>query len=339
MSTWFHRLLLASLPPAVLLATTLRGGEGPLPARPEAVRNPAQSAPETGTVEIRFNDGSVLKLALRDERIEVLTPYGKLLIPVADIHRIDFATRIAEAYARRIDAAIANLGNAEYTVREAATAELLKLREKAYPALLRVAKHQDPEVARRVDGLLEKIRDSVPEEQLEIRPYDVITTEHSKIAGRISGTALKADTAQFGEVQVKLSDVRILRSALAAIEETEAKDAPTGPDNMVALQNQLGRTFVFKVTGALGGAAPVLGAGGGGLVRVGQGGGVWGTELYTADSALAVAAVHAGVLRPGQTGLIKVKMVPPPPLYEGSTRNGVTSSPYGNYPAAYRISK
>jgi hypothetical protein len=34
---------------------------------------------------------------------------------------------------------------------------------------------------------------------------------------------------------------------------------------------------------------------------------------------------------------VRVTILPPPPAFGGSTQNGVTSSPYGAYPAAYQV--
>ena len=61
--------------------------------------------------------------------------------------------------------------------------------------------------------------------------------------------------------------------------------------------------------------------------------------MYTTDSQLATAAVHAGAVRAGQTGVVKVTMLASPPAFQGSSRNGVTSNPYGPYPAAYRVGR
>jgi hypothetical protein len=66
---------------------------------------------------------------------------------------------------------------------------------------------------------------------------------------------------------------------------------------------------------------------------------VWGTDVYTDDSSLAAAAVHAGVLRPGETGMVKVTTLPGQPSYRGSTRNGVTSSDYGSWSGSIRIER
>jgi hypothetical protein len=69
-------------------------------------------------------------------------------------------------------------------------------------------------------------------------------------------------------------------------------------------------------------------------------GSLWGTDAYTADSRLGTVAVHAGVLREGERGLVRVTLVDGETLiYQGSTRHGVTSYDYGGYPLAYRVER
>ena len=63
--------------------------------------------------------------------------------------------------------------------------------------------------------------------------------------------------------------------------------------------------------------------------------GVWGTDLYSDDSSVATAAVHAGVLQAGEAGVVKVTMRPGLPFYQGSTRHGVTSGYWQNNNGAY----
>lgn len=69
-----------------------------------------------------------------------------------------------------------------------------------------------------------------------------------------------------------------------------------------------------------------------------SGGGVWGSGIYTIDSSLSVAAVHAGRLTAGQQGTVYLKLVTSLPNYTASTANGVTTSSYGPYgSAAYQF--
>ena len=54
--------------------------------------------------------------------------------------------------------------------------------------------------------------------------------------------------------------------------------------------------------------------------------------------ALAVAAVHAGLVKPGESAVVKVTVMAPLPQYQGCVRNGVTSHDFGRYGSAYRLS-
>jgi hypothetical protein len=110
-----------------------------------------------------------------------------------------------------------------------------------------------------------------------------------------------------------------VRGSDTRVEETPApRDVAIDPGNLMAFENQIGKTFVFRVTGSATGS-------------------VWGTDVYTADSNLATAAVHAGVLKSGQTGVVRVQMVAGLQSYAGSTRNGVTSGAWSAYGAAYTV--
>ena len=52
---------------------------------------------------------------------------------------------------------------------------------------------------------------------------------------------------------------------------------------------------------------------------------VMGSNPYTLDSMLATAAVHAGIVKPGETKVVRVEIILAPPKFAGSERNGVTS--------------
>jgi hypothetical protein len=301
----------------LVLSGPRAGGAG---ERPTEGHPQEKSAKDPEPVEVRFTDNSTLKLTLREEKIEVVTRYGRLLIPVADIRRIEFASRVSDDVSKRAEMAIANLGSPQFKTREAASAELRALREKAYPTLLQAAKSGDQEAVRRVEELLSWLRENVPSEQLEVRQQDVVYTEEMKVTGRISTGVLKVYTYQFGELPLKLADLRSLRSMSATEPEAEPRNVLADPGNLMSLQAQVGKTFFIRVTGAVNGS-------------------VWGTDVYTADSSLAAAAVHAGAVQAGQTGVVKVTMVPPQPAFAGSTRNGVTSSAYGAFTGAFRVSR
>lgn len=90
------------------------------------------------------------------------------------------------------------------------------------------------------------------------------------------------------------------------------------PGNLRAFRGQSNISHQFEVTGRLSGS-------------------VWGTDIYTDDSMVATAAVHAGVLQAGQTGVVKVTIVDGQASYSGSTRHGVTSANFGPWNSSFRI--
>jgi hypothetical protein len=94
--------------------------------------------------------------------------------------------------------------------------------------------------------------------------------------------------------------------------------AGNAPANMLQLCDQIGASYYFRVTGEAIGS-------------------LWGTDVYTGDSAIAVAAVHAGLVKPGETAVLKIIVEQPLAQYKGSVRNGVTSLDYGQYGTAYSL--
>ncbi len=94
--------------------------------------------------------------------------------------------------------------------------------------------------------------------------------------------------------------------------------AGDAPANMLDLCDPVGATYYFRVTGEAAGP-------------------LWGTDVYTGDSALSVAAVHAGLVKVGESAVLKVIVEKPLARYAGSTRNGVTSHDFGPFATAYRL--
>jgi hypothetical protein len=94
--------------------------------------------------------------------------------------------------------------------------------------------------------------------------------------------------------------------------------AADAPANMLNLCDPIGATYYFRVTGEVTGS-------------------LWGTDVYTGDSAIAAAAVHAGLLKVGETAVVKITVEQPLARYQGSVRNGVTSHEFGQYGTAYRL--
>jgi hypothetical protein len=67
----------------------------------------------------------------------------------------------------------------------------------------------------------------------------------------------------------------------------------------------------------------------------GRVGTVWGTRIYTDDSSVCSAAVHAGLITAKQGGVITIRIKPGESSYVGTKRNGVNSSDYGSFSGSY----
>ncbi len=93
------------------------------------------------------------------------------------------------------------------------------------------------------------------------------------------------------------------------------------PYNMTAQRGNNGQSFVYTLVGDSGG------------------GNIWGTDTYTVDSYLGRAAVHAGVLAPGEMGAVRVTIRPGMGSYLGTSRFGTGSYGYGAYDSSYVIER
>ncbi len=94
--------------------------------------------------------------------------------------------------------------------------------------------------------------------------------------------------------------------------------ASDAPQRIMDLCDTIGNTYYFRVTGGLEGM-------------------VWGSDVYTGDSALAPAAIHAGLVKEGDAAVIKVTVLTPPAQFQGSLRNGITSHDFGRFGTAFKL--
>jgi hypothetical protein len=97
-----------------------------------------------------------------------------------------------------------------------------------------------------------------------------------------------------------------------------AEEALPDPGNLTDYRDRVGQTFVFTVTGATDGT-------------------IYGDGVYTDDSPVAVAAVHAGVVSAGDSKDVHVMILPGQQRYKGTMEFGVSSSSYGAWQGSYKF--
>ena len=103
----------------------------------------------------------------------------------------------------------------------------------------------------------------------------------------------------------------------------EKGDIANAPSTMSQFMGKNGVVFIFRV-------------------KAHKEGPIWGggrDSVYTSDSEIATAAVHAGVLKAGETGIVKLMMLPGRKSYPAVTRNGLTSHSFDSWDASYKFLK
>ena len=166
---------------------------------------------------------------------------------------------------------------------------------------------------------------------------DNVYTDESPLAvAAIHAGLLKANETKLIKVKVlagRDSYPSVTRNGITS-EEHEACDgsyqlsAPAPGDVAGApttMSDYIGKydiLFIFKVTGRT--EDPI-----------------WGgrNNIYTTDSQIATAAVHSGVLKAGQTGIVKIKVMPGQNTYPEITRYGITSHEFGEWEGSYQFVK
>jgi hypothetical protein len=295
----------------LLIATT-----GVVAADPVKTTDPAK--PLVPSLDVRLSDGSKIKLSVIDESIPIQTLYGKLVIPRTDIRGIDFGPRLPEKVLQEIDAAITDLASPNSSTRDAAEAKLIKFGPSAFPAIVRASKSDNRSLVISAKQLRDKFAEKFPDEHLPMHDLDVIHTDDAKIAGRIQVQIIRVWTAQFGERSLNIADLVSVKTAPPP-DDGKIHILPD-PGNLAEYAGQLKKSFFFKVTGNHSGA-------------------IYGTGTYTTDSTLATAVVHAGVLKTGETGVVKVTIVEGLSFYQASSRNGVRSNSWNSFPTAFKVEK
>jgi hypothetical protein len=106
-------------------------------------------------------------------------------------------------------------------------------------------------------------------------------------------------------------------SSAAAPPSSDAGKPTTWEANAMSLNGAVGQTFTLA-------CAP------GGTPHS-----VWGSDVYTADSSVCTAAVHAGLITLEQGGNVTIELRDARSIYGCSERNGVTTSPYGFYQRSF----
>lgn len=287
---------------------------------PAAKAEPKSEGPPP--FEVQTTDQSSFRVAILDSTFEIATAYGPLVVPVKEIRKIEIGQRLTSDERKSLETALLKLTGPDRKARIAGREAVVALGEKALPALRRTKKiATDPEAIAGLADLETKIAAALKERNRpEKSDRDTVVTEGSTFTGTIAATSVRVLTGPFGEQKLNLADLVSARSLLAVEGVEEEGELVAFPANgLMMYQGQFGKVLRMQITGTIQGA-------------------IYGTNTYTLDSYLPTAAVHAGTLKLGETGIVKIRLIQGLNAYAGSSQNGIQSHAYGVYqPGAYEI--
>lgn len=195
-------------------------------------------------------------------------------------------------------------------------------------ALLDTADRAIADVRSRTDRSITAIRDDADRKTEEIKraadaEVAAVQTEAAKELSPLLRDLfhqLKAMQAAFMK-DGKLDEALAVRNRLRGL-RSDLFGVKPDPGNMTEYGSaDFSKALVFEVVGS-------------------ADGNIWGTDLYTGDSRLAVAAVHSGAVRVGERALVRVTLSSGSErTFDGTERYGIRSLDYGNYSLAFRVER
>lgn len=171
---------------------------------------------------------------------------------------------------------------------------------------------------------LEQARDNELQDigkELKRRQDDAQKTFENGAEALLEGTQKQLQTVQYQYMESGNFDAAMAvfaQIAMLSTDEISEVEALPNPGSLVGYE-QIGMVYHFRVVGEAG--RPV-----------------WGSGVYTSDSALATAAVHAGVIGLGESGIVSVEMVDMTntPIV-GSFENGIETSDWDHYSVGFKF--
>ena len=183
--------------------------------------------------------------------------------------------------------------------------EVLDAAEQAIDGLRDAARRQTDDIRARAESACAEIEETA-QEQIRARRLELLRLL-KPLQDRHAGEG-------------KLDEALAIRDHIRGL-KAQLLEARPDPGSLREELPEIGLDIFYELTGATDGA-------------------VWGTDYYTADSHLATAAVHAGVLREGEDGVVRVSAVDTSNIrFVGTDRHGVRSMAFPTWPKGFRLGK
>src|SRR2546430_427795 len=169
-----------------------------------------KDAKSTNEVEVKFGDGSTVRMVILQETVDIVTKFGKLTVPMTEVRKVELGIHLADGVPDKIQTAMKKLSSEIFKERDEAVNQLVEMGPAAYPTLHAASKSKDPEVSQRVQMALKRIKAKYPADSLRLVVHDRIVTNDFPIVGRIISPTIKAQTPIFGALDLKLNELRTI---------------------------------------------------------------------------------------------------------------------------------
>lgn len=161
----------------------------------------------SATTEVRYLDGTTVRVQLNETALDVQTKYGKLTIPLAEIRRIE--PGVPTTQRKAIEELIRQLGAGAFKERDTAAKSIIE-HGLAAVAVLRANPSPDLEVRKRTDELIRRLEEAAPLGSKPRALHDTVQAAEFTFTGNLLHENLKARSRHFGDCEVKLADVETI---------------------------------------------------------------------------------------------------------------------------------
>lgn len=288
-----------------------------LAADPPTKPDDKEKPPEIGW-EVRTPDGRQQKVTPVDTELTIETKFGTAKVPMKEVKKIEFGLRLSDEQQKRLTDALADVVGSTGRTRELGKETLTELGLTAYPAVQRAMKTAPKEALPHLGVVADKLKRLIGLDDDDPTDADVLlTADGSRLCGKLVPEGVRVKVGE-AEKAMTWASARVL--SFGEIEDAEKVEVVNvGQFGIHGLMT----THFNKVVGVE-------------VTGVAQGS-VWGSNPYTTDSTLGAAVVHAGVLKVGETGVVKIRVKADLGGYVGSTKNGVTTNNWGPYQGCYEV--
>jgi hypothetical protein len=190
--------------------------EQPAESSTPATESAVEAAPVGNQFEIELIDGTLLHGEVDIAEIDVVTKYGALKIPLAELKSIVPGLATQRPLHERITGLIDRLGGDKFQEREEAQAQLIMMGAQVRALLQTAATSDNLERAKRAQAILEKLADVErtwgPSPSKPLAQHDEITTTQFTASGQVQAKVFTVH-GLYGTVQVQLEHIKSLRRA------------------------------------------------------------------------------------------------------------------------------